>query len=119
MKKGLIVASLVLPSIAFAQEFSNVKELITAVSDIVDSLIVIVFAAGLLVFLWGLTKFIYNQGNSDATKDGKRLMIWGTVALFVMVSIWGITRFIGQALGIDPNTTVSPPSIGTSVPDEE
>ncbi len=29
-------------------------------------------------------------------------MIWGIVALFVMVAVWGLVAFIGNALGITP-----------------
>ena len=28
-------------------------------------------------------------------------MIWGVIALFVMVSIWGIIAFLGEVIGLD------------------
>jgi len=58
-----------------------------------------------------LVKFIFNAGNEDAKKDGQRLMIWGLVGLFVMVSVWGLVRFIGNALNIGQGDTVIVPDV--------
>lgn len=60
----------------------------------------VVFSLALLVFIWGLVKFISRTGGDEkAVTEGKKLMIWGLVALFIMVSIWGILRFFYGAFG--------------------
>ena len=41
-------------------------------------------------------------GSEEATKEGKKIMIWGIVGLFIAFSIWGIITFIQSELGI-PN----------------
>ena len=38
-------------------------------------------------------------------------MIWGAVAIFVMVSIFGIVEFIGNALDVDRGGTFDPPTV--------
>jgi hypothetical protein len=38
-------------------------------------------------------------------------MIWGIIALFVMSAVWGIVRLIASTLGIDTNTSITPPSV--------
>lgn len=81
-------------------QFSGTRDLIRAIGDIVQTLTLIVAAIALLVFFWGLAKFILKIGNEDAVDDGKRLMIWGLVALFVMVSVWGIIGFFQRELGL-------------------
>lgn len=73
--------------------FSNFSEFVNVLLNLVYLLIPVVASLSLLVFFWGLTKFIMSAGSQTAVKDGKNLMIWGTIALFVMVSIWGIIRF--------------------------
>ena len=53
----------------------------------------------LLVFFWGVVKFIFNAGDEEKRREGKKFMLWGIIALFVVVSIWGIVIFIPRSLG--------------------
>lgn len=104
MKKfiGFISASaLLFPLVSGAQQLTNVEAFFTSIGRIVGVLLPIVVALALLAFFWGLAKFIFSAGNEEAKEEGKRIMIWGLVALFVMVSVWGLVTFIGDALNID------------------
>ena len=102
------------PLLSYAA-MDNIKDLIADTEEIVASLIVVAFAMGLLVFLWGLVKFIYAVGDEPKAKEnGRQLMVWGVVALFVMTSVYGLTTFIGDIFGIESGT--SAPSSGTSAP---
>ena len=51
-------------------------------------------ALTMLVFFWGLSKFILAAGDEKKVADGKRLIFWGIIALFIMVSIWGIINLL-------------------------
>ncbi|KKT12588.1 MAG: hypothetical protein UV94_C0043G0005 [Parcubacteria group bacterium GW2011_GWC1_43_30] len=78
---------------------TGIKDLITAVGGLINPLIVILVGVALLVFFWGLAKFIFRVGGDEkAVEGGKRLMGWGLLALFVMLSVWGIIRFMQNAL---------------------
>lgn len=87
--------------------FGGVSAWILQIKFLVDALIVIVAAVAVLVFFWGLVKFIFKAG-SDAKTEGKNFMIWGVVALFVMISVWGLVRFIQNEL--IPNADYSNPT---------
>ena len=66
------------------------------------SLLAIPVVAGiaLLAFIWGLIKFISRVGGDEkAVTEGQKLMIWGLIALFVMMSVWGILRFFSTSIG--------------------
>ncbi|MBX4199871.1 pilin [Candidatus Parcubacteria bacterium] len=78
------------------------RDLIVALGKIVNQLIILAAGAGLLVFFWGLAKFIFKSGDTKSHEEGRNLMVWGIVALFVMVSVWGLVNFVRQSLGIDP-----------------
>jgi len=99
----LTLLSLTLPLSASAfAELTGIQGLIRAVGSLINPLIAIAVGVALLVFFWGLAKFIFRVGGDEkAVENGKRLMIWGVVALFVMIAVWGIIGFIGDALGID------------------
>ena len=89
--------SLLIPGLALAQ-LTSTTSLIEKIGDLVRTLIIVVAGIAVLVFFWGLTKFILAAGSEVDKEKGKNLMIWGTIALFVMVSIWGIIYFIGNEL---------------------
>ena len=80
----------------------NLLDLINAATNIVtDILIPLAFALCLFYFFWGVAKYIRTGASSEkAAEDGKQVMIWGIVGLFVAFSIWGIIRFIQSELGI-------------------
>jgi hypothetical protein len=92
---------------------TTIQDLIDMIADVINSLIPIVFTLGLLAFFWGIVKYIYAQGSEKAEADGKKIMLWGLVALFVMSSVWGIVRLAQETLGIDPrdNRTITIPEV--------
>ena len=72
----------------------TLHDLIFIFINLIFKVVPVLVSLALLVFVWGLAKFIFRLGGDEkAVTEGKNLMIWGLVALFVMVSIWGILRF--------------------------
>jgi hypothetical protein len=84
---------------------STLKEVIQVIVDLIGALVPIIGGFAVLIFVWGLAKFIWNAGDTKTHEEGKSLMIWGLIILFVMVSLMGIIRFFyedagfGQTLG--------------------
>jgi len=111
MKKVIIAALVLAPSFAFAQNLGNLQTLLQAIGNLVRLAIPIVLAIALLVFFWGLVKFIFAQGNEGTKAEAKKIMLWGLIALFVMVSVWGLVQFINTALGVSP--IAAPPVVPT------
>ena len=87
----------------------NLETLLRSVGRLVDIALPIIVAIALLVFFWGIVKFIF--AGDEGKAEGKSLMIWGLVGLFVMVSVWGLVRFMGNSLGIGPGGTISVPAV--------
>ncbi len=78
----------------------NFKALVDDVLEIINLIIPIVAGLAVLIFFWGLVKFIVNvSGDEKAVTEGKNLMIWGIIALFVMVSLGGILYFFSGEVG--------------------
>jgi uncharacterized membrane protein YidH (DUF202 family) len=108
MKKLIIGALLALPTVTFAQTLGGVTSLAESFGELVTLLIPIVMGLAVLVFFWGLVKYISSTSDESSKLDGKNLMIWGMIALFVMVALWGILGWFQAQLGltgtIDPGT---------------
>jgi len=78
----------------------NFAGLVGVFLDLIKLTIPVIAGLALLVFFWGLVKFISNiSGDEKAIKEGKNLMVWGLIALFIMISIWGILRFFYRDIG--------------------
>jgi hypothetical protein len=71
--------------------FENAYEIVRTI------LIPLVFTLALLFFFYGVAKYIWSVGTGK--EEGRKVMIWGIIALFVMSCIWGIIYFIGQEIG--------------------
>ncbi len=112
MKKiiKILPATLILfPVIAFAQ-LGDIGNLLGEADQIVRFSAALLAGIALLVFFWGLVKFIFAQSSETAKTEAKKVMVWGLIALFVMVSVWGIVRFMQEALlgGVDFNAPSVP-----------
>jgi hypothetical protein len=105
----------VLPYALYAQE-PDLTYLTTGtreIGSVVALLIPFVVAIALLLFFWGLATFILAAGEDEGRRKGRQRMIWGVIALFVIISVWGIVAIIRQVTGTAgaPELAV-PPGIG-------
>lgn len=100
----LLTSTLILfPVLASAAGLSNFIDRVYFI--ITNTLIPLAFALCLLYFFWGVAKYIRSAspGNKE---EGKQVMIWGIVGIFVAFSIWGIVALIRSELGIPPVNNV-------------
>lgn len=59
----------------------------------------LLFAVAILVFIYGIVKFIGNEESAEK-EDGKQFMMWGIIALAVMFSVWGLVEILGNTFGV-------------------
>src|SRR3989344_806469 len=89
---------------------TETKDLFEAFGGLVSIAIPIAFALALLYFFWGVGLYILKSGTEK--DEGKKVMVWGVVALFVMSSIWGLVRFIQGEIGVSDVTNQPVPTFG-------
>lgn len=75
------------------------SDFVSNINGIVGLLIPLAVSIGLLVFIWGVAKFILHASDDSEREKAKKLMFWGLVALFVMVSTLSIVRFLYGEVG--------------------
>lgn len=108
MKKIAYLSAAILPSLAFA---ATVGSVLSTIKNILDLLIPIFITLAVLYFFWGLGQYILNSNDSEKKEEGRNIMIWGILALFVMVSVWGIIGVISNTFGIGTGGTIQIPRI--------
>lgn len=94
MKKflGTSLFILAIPVFAYAQTFAD---LVGTILDVIAILVPLVIALTFLVIIWGVAKgWIINNEDTNSIEKGKQILIWGIIALIVMLSIWGIIALL-------------------------
>lgn len=88
-----------LPLLAHAQ---TIQAILIAFTRVVAVIIPVAFALILLAFFWGVAKFVLSVGEEGKT-EGKTILLWGVIALFVASSVWGIAAYMRTLLGVGGN----------------
>jgi len=84
-----------LPLISLAAE-NNLGGLITNIGTTVFApLIPVLFGLALIIFFWGLIQYMRaGLGEKGKLDEAKKLMFWGIIILFVMLSVWGLVGIL-------------------------
>ena len=72
------------------------KELVGVFLLLIKRSIPLIGSIALFLFLWGAATVIFQGGSEEAVKTGKQRILWGLVALFVMLSVWGLVSFLKE-----------------------
>ncbi len=96
------------PFLAFAATLGTILD---TVGDLVATATPIVVALALVYFFWGLGQFILGSSESEKRKQAIEIMIYGIIALFIMVSIWGIVNVLQSTFGVTGNQAIPVPSV--------
>lgn len=90
LRIATVCSTLLLPVAVYAAP--DLKGLIQRFVDVIVIMIPVASGIALLVFFYGLTKYIFNQSNANEKESSKQIIVWGLVGLFVLFSIYGIVN---------------------------
>lgn len=69
-------------------------------NQIINPLIIFLFALALAYFLFGMFEFIANSANDEKKTAGKSHMLWGIIGFGIMFGVWFILGVILDTLNI-------------------
>lgn len=88
---------------AYAAAISPIATFVGKVNRyIVNPLIILMFAAALVYFLYGVFEFLMNADQADEREIGKSHMLWGIVGMFIMFAVFAILNIVQRTLGVTP-----------------
>lgn len=93
----LILTAFVVPTVVFAAP-ENLGALIKIFTDLVNPIIGLLTGLAVIYFVWGIVKYIASAGDEGKAKEGKSVMIYGVIALFVLFSFWGIVQLFYESI---------------------
>lgn len=113
MSARLSIAGVVAMGTAFLPALASAQTLLQTlglINTFLNALIGVFITLAIVAFFWGLIKYLVNMGD-EAAKEGIRIMLWGIIAIFVMVSIWGIIRLLQATFRVTSTDPVIPKGI--------
>ena len=109
---SLTILALFIPTLSYAVDFSlagsTFQGVIYYILDVIYVLLPILYGLSFFIFFWGLSKFILNSSNKDGIKDGRTYMIWGVLALFILITFRAIIGLVRSDLELGNDTPLLP-----------
>jgi uncharacterized membrane protein YbhN (UPF0104 family) len=75
--------------------------LIKIADAILNPLILLMFAAAFLVFLWGAFQFVMNADSDDGREKGRSHLLWGFVGMLIMLLALVLIQVIADTIGAE------------------
>lgn len=103
MKKFLAIftpALLFVPTLVHAQDLGWFTRTLTQLQSLVNALVPFFIGAAVVLFLYGIAKYILAAGDEGERGEGLKFIIWGVVGIFVAVSIWGFVSLLQGFFGV-------------------
>jgi hypothetical protein len=104
---GASLLAVFAPALASA---ATLTDTLVFVSTFLNGILGLFITLAIVVFFWGLIKYLWSIDAENA-HEGLRIMFWGLIAIFVMVSIWGIIRLLQSTLKVTSTDPVIPKGI--------
>lgn len=82
--------------------------IIQIIKDLINTLLPVVIALTLLVFIYGIFKMVLSGDDTKGREEARGYIIFGIIALFVMVSVWGLVNILVSTLYLNNTAPVAP-----------
>lgn len=96
-------------SVAFALEgefgapsLFTISQVLARFGNIINLTIVFIIGLAVFMIIYGIFTFVTNPADEEARGKAKGFIIWGIIAVFLMVSVWGIVNILVNSFSTDP-----------------
>lgn len=107
LNSALTLGVLLLPALTSAQSLLNTLGFF---NTLLNGLIGLLITLAIIAFFYGLIKYLFT-GATEGKSEGLKVMLYGVITIFVMVSIWGIVRLLQSTFQVTSTTPVVPQGI--------
>lgn len=70
-------------------------------------LVPLLLAVALLVFVWGIVKSFFLEGDKGR-EAGRMLILYGIIGFVVILSVWGLVALLANTFGLAPGSAAPP-----------
>lgn len=91
--------------------FNDFDAALNTITSWIDRLIPLVISIALILFLIGIVQFVTAGGDEEKRAAARGMIIFGIIALFVMVSVWGFVNILSRTFFGNQGATIRPASV--------
>jgi hypothetical protein len=85
---------------------TSIGDVICKIGSILNSVIPILIALGVVYFIWGVINYVISDGE-EAKKKGKNQMIYGIIGLVVITGLWGLVSVVINTFGFSQGSNIA------------
>lgn len=89
--------------------------LITSGTSLLRSILVFLISLAVVWFIWNVIRYAMSSDEEGKGK-AKSQMIWGIIAIAVIVSVWGIVAILQGAFGLNQGASNFSGNLGNMIP---
>jgi len=94
----LFFVGFVMPIFIHAATFSDLVNKFVAYVNVIVYLLA---SLAILVFLWGVLKYMMAGDSKEKLTNGRDFIIYGIIGIFVMMSVWGLVNILIKTFGLE------------------
>ena len=85
--------------------------------DTANILVTLLFVVALLVFAYGIIRYLMAAGDESEIRSARGYIIWGVIGMAVLASLFGLILFLRSVFGVsgDPGNIQAPNVTGGTV----
>ncbi len=113
MKKiALTLGVLALPLVTFAQNDTQVVNLLLNLRKWLNIIIPILIIVAVVYFIWGVIQYVVmSKGDEEAQAAARNKIVYGLIGIFVILSVYGLVFFLGRTLGVGQGGSAPVPCV--------
>lgn len=118
MKKFLFgITALFAPAFALAGEggnvfdTTNIEGTVSNLLELGDLAIAVLVAIAVIVFIYGIVKYIISGNDPEKRKDAGWYILFGIVAIAVIGVLWGLVNIVVDITGLSNDEAIDTPSV--------
>jgi len=98
---ALVFAQTTLPSVELFQNPNpnlSFTEVANRIAGIANSVIPFLIGLAIALVVWGIFRYVAAAGDSEVIAEAKKGIIWGIIAIFMMLAFWGLVITIHNSI---------------------
>jgi hypothetical protein len=118
MKKIIAIALLLSPSLTFAQvtgPVNTVDDIFTKFTVLGNSFVTILISLSVVWIIFNVVRYLI-AGSEEDRKKGGMSILYGVIALFVILSVWGLVYILKRTFSTGENRVQDPKDVPRILP---
>lgn len=70
--------------------------------EVINPILIVLFITAIIVFVYGLLRFVSKMSSEEERRRGKSSMVWGLLGMFIMVAVFGIIGLMLDLINVHP-----------------